>query len=124
MNTGRITANLPSRNFDETERFYARLGFTTDYRGADWMILSRDGMQIEFFPHPELVPSESWFSACMRLGEIDRLHAEWAALGMEESCEGFPRMLAPFTLEDAPRMFTLHDPDGSLWRIIETGDTA
>ncbi|MFT5199824.1 MAG: catechol 2,3-dioxygenase-like lactoylglutathione lyase family enzyme [Planctomycetota bacterium] len=121
MNHDRITANLPSRDFEATEAFYARLGFATEYRGDGWMILNRDGMHVEFFPHPELNPKESWFSASMRLCEIDALHAEWSALGIAKDGPDFPRIGSPIVLDGSPRMFTLLDPDGSLWRVMEMG---
>lgn len=124
MTKGQITANLPSRDFDKTERFYSRLGFGTEYREDHWLILGRAGMLVEFFPHPELIPDESWFSACMRLPEIDGLHAEWGSLGLPDKGDAFPRIGAPFIPEGAPRMFTLHDLDGSLWRVLEMGEAA
>jgi catechol 2,3-dioxygenase-like lactoylglutathione lyase family enzyme len=58
MTAGRITANLPSRDFEATGRFYAMLGFRIDFRNDSWMILSRDGMSVEFFPHPDLDPKK------------------------------------------------------------------
>jgi len=112
-----ITANLPARDFDETEAFYQRLGFDTVYRGPEWMILAYEGMWVEFFPHPDLIPEESWFSAGMRLVEIDPLHSKWDGLGLPEA--GIPRLTPPFTLESAPRMFALVDPNGSLWRVMK-----
>jgi len=126
MTDGRITANLPSRDFDVTEVFYRRLGFGTRYRGDGWMALERDGMVVEFFPHPDLDPAQSWFSACMWLGDIDAMHAQWSAKGVATEGSELPRMAAhPFELGgDAPRMFTMHDPDGSLWRVLETGGRA
>ena len=121
MTTGQITANLPSRNFDATERFYATLGFQTDFRNDGWMILSRDGMTVEFFPHPDLDTGQSCFSACLRLPEIDGLHADWrATTGLTGSHDAIPRLTDPFKLADAPRMFALVDPDGSLWRVLES----
>lgn len=121
MTTGQITANLPSRDFDATEKFYATLGFRTVFRNDDWMILSRDGMLVEFFPHPDLDPRQSWFSACLRLSEIDGLHADWrAATGLTGVRDAIPRLTDPFKLPDAPRMFALVDPDGSLWRVLES----
>lgn len=121
MTTGKITANLPSRDFDVTEQFYATLGFRTAFRNDGWMILRRDGMTVEFFPHPDLVPGQSWFSACLRLPEIDSLHAEWhRATGLSGPPEAIPRLTDPFKLPDAPRMFALIDPDGSLWRVLES----
>ena len=126
MTSGRITANLPSRDFDVTERFYDTLGFRRAYRGDGWMVLDRAGMNVEFFAHPGLDPLDSWFSACLRLDNIDALHREWLDTGLATSGTDLPRMGAmPTRLGgDAPRMFTLHDPDGSLWRVMENrGDT-
>ncbi|MFZ6826685.1 hypothetical protein ACO0TA_31065, partial [Klebsiella pneumoniae] len=42
--------NLPSRDFDVTEAFYAKLGFATSWKDRGWMILQRGGLQLEFFP--------------------------------------------------------------------------
>lgn len=118
-----ITANLPSRDFDVTQTFYARLGFETVYRGDGWMILHWHGQWLEFFPHHDLNPKESWHSACIRLQDIDTLYAKWAALEWTETAEGFGRLGSPFELGgDVPRMFTVHDPDGALIRVLETPD--
>ena len=118
MTTGKITANLPSRSFDETQGFYHALGFDTVYRGDAWMILQLDGMMVEFFPHPDLDPGASWFSSSLRLPDIDALHARWSELSHWRP--PFPRLAAPEAPEgDAPRMFAMIDPDGSLWRVME-----
>jgi len=69
-----ITANLPAKDFDETETFYRRLGFQVGFRDEGWMIISRGPLEIEFFPHPDLNPWESWFSACVRVDDVDALH--------------------------------------------------
>lgn len=37
------TPNLPSRDFEATPLFYARLGFTEIWRDEGWMILERGG---------------------------------------------------------------------------------
>ncbi len=55
----RITANLPARGFDETAAFYEALGFEVEFKGETWMVMSRGSLEVEFFPHPELAPSES-----------------------------------------------------------------
>ena len=122
---GRITANLPSRDFGRTAEFYERLGFEPLYRDAGWMILARDGMMVEFFPHPELDPRESWFSACLRLPAIDDLHAAWSGLGLPTDPREIPRLTAPSGPNgNVPRMFALIDPDGSLWRVLEDDEPA
>ncbi|MEY8839790.1 bleomycin resistance protein [Cribrihabitans sp. XS_ASV171] len=119
MTTGRITANLPSSDFGVTASFYARLGFETVYRDDGWMILMLDGMQVEFFAHPDVDPKSSWFSACMRVPEIEPLLEEWSKLDLPRDHVSIPR-LTGITPErgPVPAMFALIDPDGSLWRII------
>lgn len=117
--TDRITANLPSRDFGATAEFWGRLGFAVDHRGAGWMILSRGPLVVEFFPHPELNPRESWFSACIRVDGADALLDEWRGLGIDSDPKAIPRLTGFFTPGDAPRMFALVDPDGSLLRVID-----
>jgi len=65
----RATPNLPARDFDETAQFYEALGFSQTWRDRAWMILTRGSLQLEFFPHPDLDPSASWFSAYLRLSD-------------------------------------------------------
>ncbi len=120
MTTGKITANLPSRDFGITEVFYHALGFQTVYLGEGWMILDLNGMMVEFFPHPDLNPKESWFSASLRLPDIDTQHSQWSALDHWSQTNDAPRLTAPMQANgDAPRMFAMIDPDGSLWRVME-----
>ncbi|MBK0327616.1 bleomycin resistance protein [Rhodobacteraceae bacterium F11138] len=119
-----ISANLPSRDFDATASFYARLGFVLSFRNDGWMILARGPDQVEFFPHPGLDPHTSWFSACLRVADIDALHRDWAGLGLSTEQQDIPRLTAPVTMPGAPRMFALVDPDGSLWRVLETQGAA
>lgn len=111
-----VTANLPSRDFDATEAFYAPLGFARAYRDDDWMILKRDEAQLEFFPHPELDPGTSWFSACFRTDDLDGLAGEFATLDLPE--RGRPRLTGISRVTDDLRMFALIDPDGSLIRCL------
>ena len=112
----RITANLPAIDFDETETFYQSLGFTTDYRDADWMIMSRNGLEIEFFPHPMLDPSTSWFSACVRVENVDTLYQSWCAAKLPE--DGIPRLTKPIDEPWGFRAFALIDLNGSLLRCM------
>jgi catechol 2,3-dioxygenase-like lactoylglutathione lyase family enzyme len=115
----RITANLPSRDFAATSAFYRKLGFEEAFRDEGWMILCRGPLEVEFFPHPDLVPGESWFSACIRVADPDALREDWAALGLPQEPGAIPR-ISPFFRPGgaAPRMFALIDPDGSLLRCM------
>ncbi|MGB2202499.1 MAG: bleomycin resistance protein [Pseudooceanicola atlanticus] len=117
----RISANLPSRDFDATEAFYGRLGFGRAFRNEGWMILTRGGMELEFFPHPDLDPRDSWFSACLRVDDLDALLAEFRTLGLSGDSQHIPRLTGLLDIPDAPRMFALVDLDGSLLRCLENG---
>ena len=70
-----VTPNLPSRDFDVTEAFYAKLGFATSWKDRGWMILQRGGLQLEFFPYPDLDPATSSFGCCLRLDDLDAMVA-------------------------------------------------
>lgn len=115
----RITANLPARNFDATAEFYGRMGFGCDYRDDHWMILSRGGFELEFFPHPELDPKSSWFSACVRVDDLEAWHKDWLALGLPQDHTSIPRITGIMDRPPVPRMFALIDCDGSLLRVLE-----
>lgn len=79
-----VTPNLPSRDFDVTEAFYAKLGFATSWKDRGWMILQRGGLQLEFFPYPDLDPATSSFGCCLRLDDLDAMVALVNAAGAEE----------------------------------------
>lgn len=113
------TPNLPSRDFEATSRFYAGLGFTEGWRDEGWMILRRDGLVLEFFPHPELDPAKSWFSCCLRLDDLDAFYKVCRASGLAEGCSGQPRLHAPKIEDSGLRIGALVDPDGNLVRLIQ-----
>ena len=71
--TDHATPNIPSRDFSVTSAFYAGLGFVEGWRDAGWMILSRGGVTLEFFPFPDLDPLTSSFGCCLRLDDLDAL---------------------------------------------------
>jgi len=115
----RITANLPSRDFDVTEAFYGLLGFERGYRDDGWMILQRGPLEVEFFAHAELIPAESWFSACIRVDDFDDLLATWRALDLPDDPMGRPRTFETVPAPDGIRIFALIDCDGTLLRCID-----
>ncbi len=89
------TPNLPSRDCEATSQFFASLGFQEGWRDGGWMILTRGGIQLEFFPHPELDPATSWFSCCLRLDDLDEFYAACLAANVPEAREGAPRLHSP-----------------------------
>lgn len=117
-----ITANLPASDLGRTEAFYQALGFETRFKSEHWMIMGFGGTQVEFFPHPDIEPRESWFSACLRSDDIEALHAQFARAGLPREDSAIPRLTGIYKLEYAPRMFALVDEDGSLWRVLDETD--
>lgn len=112
------TPNLPSRSFDQTERFYARLGFAREWRDDGWLILERGSMVLEFFPHPDLDPAANWFSCCLRIDDLDGLVEQIEAAGVAEAQEGWPRLHRPTVEPSGERIGYLIDEDGTLLRLI------
>lgn len=112
------TPNLPSRDFAATSAFYARLGFAQTYRDEGWMILTRDEVMLEFFPFPDLVPTESSFGCCLRLDDVDAFYRACLDAGLPESARGFPRLHPPRLEESGLRIGALLDPEGTLLRLI------
>ena len=120
--TDHATPNLPSRDFEKTSLFYQTLGFRQGWRDGGWMILTRGGLTLEFFPYSDLDPATSSFSCCLRLDDLDAFHAVCTAAGVPEACVGAPRIRAPALEHSGLRIGYLIDPDGTLLRLIQNPD--
>jgi catechol 2,3-dioxygenase-like lactoylglutathione lyase family enzyme len=114
----RATPNLPSANLDRTADFYRRLGFAEGFRDDGWMILERGPITLEFFlvaVHPRTATG----SACLRVDDLDALHAAFAVVGqLPRFCRTTPGVL-PIQKAHGLRMFVLIDPDGNLLRCLD-----
>jgi catechol 2,3-dioxygenase-like lactoylglutathione lyase family enzyme len=117
----RVTANLPARDFDATEAFYARLGFAPTYRGDDWMILTRGSLEIEFFHAPGLDPWTSWHSACIRVDDLAVLWDSFLPAGLTDDPLAIPRLTPARLILPGLQMFALVDCNGSLLRFLGKG---
>ena len=91
--TDRTTPNLPSRDFSASLSFYAALGFEERFRDDGWMILVRGSLELEFFPSPKLNPRTSIASCCLRVEDVDALHAAFSRAVLPSA--GTPRLTAP-----------------------------
>lgn len=120
--TDHATPNLPSRDFDRTEAFYAALGFERTWRDHGWMILKRGGLALEFFPFPDLDPATSSFGACLRLDDLDGFYAACEAAGIREGAAEPPRLHRPTPTPSGLRIGGLIDPDGTLLRLVQNPD--
>ncbi|RYY32257.1 MAG: hypothetical protein EOP59_19480 [Sphingomonadales bacterium] len=116
------TPNLPARNFDETEAFYAQLGFATSWKDSGWMILRRGGIALEFFPYPDLDPTQSSFGCCLRLDDLDAMIEAVRAAGVPVRERDMPRLQLPRREHSGLRIAYLVDLDGSLLRLIQNAD--
>lgn len=113
------TPNLPSRDLDATVSFYGALGFETAYRDPGWLILTRGGVTLEFFPDPEVDPETTSSGCCLRLDEVDPFYAVCRDAGIPEASRGWPRLHPPRVEESGMRIGALIDPDGTLLRLVE-----
>ena len=118
VSNDRAVPNLPSRDFDATEAFYAGFGFVRSFRDDGWMILRRGDLQLEFFPFAELDPATSSFRCTLRVRDVDGLARAIADSGVPIRDAGFPRLHPVRMQEWGLRAGHLVDPDGTLLTII------
>lgn len=122
MTVETATPNLPARDFDATEAFYAALGFARIWRDAGWMILRRGTLQLEFFPYPDLDPASSSFGCCLRLADVDSFYDACVVAGIAETSTGWPRIHSPKLEHSGLRIGYLVDRDGTLLRLVQNPD--
>jgi catechol 2,3-dioxygenase-like lactoylglutathione lyase family enzyme len=108
---------LPSRSLERTLAFYHRLGFEGEIVSPanDYAILHRGSLEVHFFLHPTLIPTESAFGCYFRVQDAEAIFEAFSAVGLPHT--GIPRITP---IEDKPwgmREFALLDEDGSLLRI-------
>lgn len=114
----RATPNLPARHFDDTEAFYAALGFERGWRDEGWMILRRGDLQLEFFRYPDLEPDKSAFSCCLRLDDLGGFVEACRKAGIPDTRCGWPRFHPPRPEPSGLYIAYLVDPDGTLLRLV------
>ena len=116
------TPNLPSRDFDETSRFYGSLGFAETWRDGGWMIMKRGDLLVEFFRHPDFDPDTSAFGSCFRMKDVTSFYREVLAAGVPEQASGRPSAHPPKREAWGGLVGAVIDPDGSLLRLVQTPD--
>ena len=104
----RAVPNLPSRDFDATEAFYAGFGFDRTFRNEGWMIITRGGLQLEFFPYPTLDPATEGSELldptrlAPALGIHDRIAVHRHATGVGHLLEQFQPHRRAHLIEQRP----------------------
>jgi catechol 2,3-dioxygenase-like lactoylglutathione lyase family enzyme len=110
----KLSPILPCREVAAAEAFWLRLGFATEYRDDDYLLIRREGAEMHFWRNPALDPALNDAGAYLRASDVDALDREWGALGLPGA--GIPRLVR---VEDKPwgmRELALVDPDGNLIR--------
>ena len=108
---------LPCRSVSATVAFYKRLGFGGGAHefNSEYAILRRGTVELHFFTHAELVPSDSSAGCYIRVLDVESIFHAFSSSQLPRI--GIPRMDA---LESKPwglREFAVVDPDGNLLRI-------
>lgn len=117
--TDYATPNLPSRDFEKTQRFYSSFGFTTTYVDDGWLIMARGTITLEFFLHTDVDPLTSWFSCCLRVDNAGDFFDALIAAGIGQDDTAHPRIHLPTMQPSGLRMGAMIDIDGTLVRVIE-----
>ena len=107
---------LPSRNLDETVRFYSRLGFAEQGRWPEYLILQRpDHLELHFWFNNSLDPRANDVGCYVRwdtAAEARTLHDDWASVDFHPG-----RLHPPAETDYGLLEFALVDPHGNLIRI-------
>lgn len=117
MRTERPEPILPTRDLAETRAFYRTLGFAAWFNGRwdGYEIVSRGQLVVHFAEDATLSPAQNGAGCYWRVKDADRLHREFAALGLP--AEGIPRLTLPEDKAWGMPEFTLVDPSGNLVRV-------
>lgn len=114
MHLEKLSPILPARDIGATEAFWARLGFVTLYKDAEYLLQKREEAEVHFFRHPRLAPEENDHGAYLRPSDIDALDREWACVGLPDS--GIPRLERAADKPWGMRELALLDLNGNLIR--------
>lgn len=102
-----IHPKLPSRNINVTRDYYVQqLGFQEVNHYGDYLILSKDAIEIHFFHFPELQPDENDGQVYIRCQGIE----SWYQTLLDQGVTIHPN--APLTTKPwRQKEFSLLDPD-------------
>jgi catechol 2,3-dioxygenase-like lactoylglutathione lyase family enzyme len=111
---------LPSRDLRETLDFYERLGF--ENRGAppeewDYLIVGRGGIQLHFYPDPDVDPLTTAASCYVYVEDADAVFEEWKRAGIEADPATGSRLVAAVDADYGMREFAVVDRSGNLVRV-------
>ncbi len=108
---------MPSVDFDRTAEFYDQCGFhlVRNFDGRYLILRNPAGIELHFFPHPDLDPTHNDHGAYVRFDsdiEAESLYNQWLAAGVADG-ELHPPQATDYGLLE----FALLDPDRNLLRV-------
>lgn len=104
-----IHPKLPSRNLNLTYDYYIhKLGFREVNRYPDYLIVSKDNVEIHFFPFSDLNPKENYGQVYIRCQGIETWYRELMDRGVEIHPHA-PLATKPWGQKE----FSLLDPDNN-----------
>ncbi|MBX7243608.1 MAG: VOC family protein [Bacteroidia bacterium] len=105
-----ICPKLPSRNMERTRDYYVNsVGFEISADYSNYLILEKEGVEIHFFPFPELDPKQNYGQVYIRTNAIEAFYQSLIDIHTPIHPNG--------NLEEKPwgqKEFSLLDPDGNL----------
>lgn len=113
-----VNPKLPMRNKAVTKDFYCnQLGFkvfgSEDFEG--YLMVQRDNVQLHFFEHRQLNPSENYGQIYIRTNAIDAFYEELISRNVAIHPNG-ALQLKPWGMKE----FSLLDPDNNLLTVGES----
>ncbi len=112
---------LASKDLDETQSFYTKLGFDTIYHDpapTGYLIMRGHDIELHFFPFPDLDPATNYCGTYIRGRALERLYEKLeVATHLPINPSGIPRAMPP---EDKPwgmKEFHIVDRSGNLLRF-------
>ena len=110
-----VHPKLPMRNKEDTLAFYTKLGFETCGDYPDYLMMSREGVELHFFEFKTLNPLENYGQVYIRVKNIDEFYNEL----LENKVSIHPNG----ALENKPwqqREFSILDTDNNLLTFGES----
>jgi hypothetical protein len=103
------------RDLDAAMTFYGRLGFAVRRYDSGYGYAEREDLRLHLRAAPEVDPFANYREVYVDTAEVDRLHAEWRALGLVPVRDG----IGPELLADVRRRWEAGQPVGLISEFVE-----
>jgi len=101
---------MPMTDLDRTVDHYRRLGFKVEVYNPEYVMTTRDGVEMHFGLMPDHDPLRTAGCVWLLVDDADALYQEWVSTGVGDTRE-------PFDTDYKIREGAHIDPDGNLLRF-------